>query len=65
MGKLAGPLAPLAIRSQPIDDVILVEEIPHSRIKKIFHNLNGLNVGFGLVFPAGRNIEQSKVLGSL
>lgn len=44
MGELAGPVAPAAITSQPIDDVILVEEVPHSVEKKIFHIPNGFDV---------------------
>lgn len=44
MGHLAGPVVPAAITSQPIDDVTLVEEIPQSGEKKIFHIPNGFDV---------------------
>lgn len=36
MDKLAGLVVLAAIRSQPVDDVVLVEEIPYSRSKEIF-----------------------------
>ena len=29
MGELAGPVVPAAFRSQPVDEVVLVENIPH------------------------------------
>lgn len=45
MGELAGSVVLAAIRSQTVDDVVLVEEIPHSEIKKIFYIPNGLDVG--------------------
>lgn len=45
MGELAGSVFLAAIRGQTIDDVVLVEEIPHSEIEKIFYIPNGLDVG--------------------
>ena len=48
MGKLAGLVVPAAFRGQPVNDVILVESIPHSGEKKqISQVLNGLDVGLG------------------
>ena len=56
MGELAGPVVPAALRSQPIDDVVLVEYIPCSRIKEVFHIPSGLEVGLGV--PEGRRYRK-------
>lgn len=36
MDKLAGLVVLVAIRSQPVDDVVLVEEISYSKVKRFF-----------------------------
>lgn len=43
--ELAGPVVPAATRSQTVEDVVLVEGIPHSGIKEMFHISYGLDVG--------------------
>ena len=47
MGNLAGPVVPAAFRGQPINDVILVENIPHSGKDQVAQVLSGLDVGLG------------------
>ena len=56
MGKLAGLVGLAALSSQPTDDVILVEKIPHLRIKEVFHIPSGLEVGLGV--PEGRRYRK-------
>ena len=52
MGELTGAVAPAAFRAQPVDDVVLVEDIPHPGKTQIAEVLDGLDVG--LDFPEGR-----------
>ena len=45
MGQLAGPVVPAAFGGQPVDDVFLVESIPHPGNHQVVQVPNGLNVG--------------------
>lgn len=45
MGKLAGMVEQVAIRGQPVEGVILVEDVPHTRKNKVVQICNCLNVG--------------------
>ena len=48
MGQLAGAVAPAAFRAQPVDDIILLEDIPHAGKKQIVEVSDGLDVGVGV-----------------
>ena len=52
MGKLAGLVVPAAFRGQPVEDVFLVENVPHPGKHQVVQISNGLNVGLGV--PEGR-----------
>ena len=52
MGELAGPVVPAAFRSQPVDEVVLVESIPESGNNQMTEVPDGLDVGLGV--PEGR-----------
>lgn len=40
-------MVPATFRGQLVDDVILVESVPHSGKKQVAQVLNGLDVGLG------------------
>ena len=63
MGQLAGPVAPVAFRGQPVDEVVLVEDIPHPGKNQIIEVPDGLDVG--LDFPERRGCRGDWSGGSL
>ena len=56
MGELAGLVVPVAFTGQPVDEVVLVENIPQSGKKHTVEVLNGLDVGLGV--PEGRGCRR-------
>ena len=63
MGKLAGLVVPAAFRGQPVDEVILVESIPHSGKKQIVEVPGGLDVGLGV--PERESVQKRLELREL
>ena len=56
MGELAGLVVLAVFRGQPVDEVVLVENIPHLGKKHIVEVPNGLDVGLGV--PEGRGCRR-------
>ena len=56
MRELAGLVVPSAFAGQPVDEVILVENIPHSGKAHIAEVPDGLDVGLGV--PEGKGFRR-------